>query len=220
MHTITACWLARLSLAAGLALASSQAAAIGFFLDQSNDLPDGTNYATVQIEALVDGRIQFTVDALDPPFSAGSNFGIQAFGFNVDDAFGVSHADIANSIVVQGDSGGKWKVRTDRNHSEFGVFDESAAGTGSTRKDPLIFTIEVAGDDVNTYAQSNGTAWFVAHIAGFEAMACTSGSCTSAWIAGGGDALSPPQAIPIPAAAWLFGSGLLGLAGIARRRRA
>lgn len=27
------------------------------------------------------------------------------------------------------------------------------------------------------------------------------------------------QAVPIPAAAWLFGSGLLGLAGIARRRR-
>jgi hypothetical protein len=28
-----------------------------------------------------------------------------------------------------------------------------------------------------------------------------------------------PSAIPVPAAAWLFGSGLLGLAGTARRRR-
>lgn len=28
-----------------------------------------------------------------------------------------------------------------------------------------------------------------------------------------------PQAIPVPAAAWLFGSGLLGLIGIARRKR-
>ena len=27
------------------------------------------------------------------------------------------------------------------------------------------------------------------------------------------------QAVPVPAAVWLFGSGLLGLAGIARRRR-
>lgn len=29
-----------------------------------------------------------------------------------------------------------------------------------------------------------------------------------------------PSAVPVPAAAWLFGSGLLGLAGTARRRRA
>jgi hypothetical protein len=30
----------------------------------------------------------------------------------------------------------------------------------------------------------------------------------------------PTPAVPVPAAAWLFGSGLLGLAGTARRRRA
>jgi hypothetical protein len=28
-----------------------------------------------------------------------------------------------------------------------------------------------------------------------------------------------PTAIPVPAAIWLFGSGLLGLVGIARRKR-
>jgi hypothetical protein len=28
------------------------------------------------------------------------------------------------------------------------------------------------------------------------------------------------SAVPVPAAAWLFGSGLLGLVGVARRRRA
>lgn len=30
----------------------------------------------------------------------------------------------------------------------------------------------------------------------------------------------PPAAVPLPAAAWLFGSALVALAGIARRRRA
>lgn len=219
MSAIVASRLKQSALAAGLVLASSQAAAVGYFLDKSNDLPNGTNYATVEIEALIDGKIQFTVDALEPPFSAGSNFGIQAFGFNVDNAFSVSDTDIANSIVVQDDPDGKWKIKTDQNRSEFGIFDESAAGTGSTRKDPLIFTIDVAGDSVNTYAQSNGTAWFVAHIAGFDTMTCTSGQCTSAWFSGGGDETTPPQAIPIPAAAWLFGSGLLGLVGFARRSR-
>ena len=29
-----------------------------------------------------------------------------------------------------------------------------------------------------------------------------------------------PQAVPVPAAVWLFGSGLVGLAGVARRRKA
>ena len=29
----------------------------------------------------------------------------------------------------------------------------------------------------------------------------------------------PPAAIPVPAAVWLFGSGLLGLVGVARRRK-
>ncbi|BAZ95406.1 hypothetical protein TspCOW1_27480 [Thiohalobacter sp. COW1] len=32
------------------------------------------------------------------------------------------------------------------------------------------------------------------------------------------DQVIPPSAIPVPAAVWLFGSGLLGLVGIARRR--
>jgi hypothetical protein len=30
---------------------------------------------------------------------------------------------------------------------------------------------------------------------------------------------TPPQLIPVPAAVWLFGSGLLGLVGVARRRK-
>jgi len=32
-------------------------------------------------------------------------------------------------------------------------------------------------------------------------------------------ALAPMSPVPVPAAVWLFGSGLLGLAGFARRRK-
>lgn len=32
--------------------------------------------------------------------------------------------------------------------------------------------------------------------------------------------ITPPSTIPVPAAAWLFGSGLIGLAGFARRKKA
>ena len=34
------------------------------------------------------------------------------------------------------------------------------------------------------------------------------------------DQEAPPPAVPVPAAVWLFGSGLLGLVGIARRKKA
>ena len=33
------------------------------------------------------------------------------------------------------------------------------------------------------------------------------------------DGFSPPSTVPVPAAVWLFGSGILGLAGVARRRK-
>jgi hypothetical protein len=32
--------------------------------------------------------------------------------------------------------------------------------------------------------------------------------------------LAAPSAVPVPAAAWLFGSALLGLAGVSRKRKA
>jgi len=32
--------------------------------------------------------------------------------------------------------------------------------------------------------------------------------------------IEPPAAVPVPAAVWLFGSGLLGLVGVARRKKA
>jgi hypothetical protein len=33
------------------------------------------------------------------------------------------------------------------------------------------------------------------------------------------DGGTQPELIPVPAAVWLFGSGLLGLVGVARRRK-
>jgi hypothetical protein len=37
---------------------------------------------------------------------------------------------------------------------------------------------------------------------------------------GGTSCITPPNAVPLPAAAWLFGSGLIGLVGLARRKKA
>lgn len=51
----------------------------------------------------------------------------------------------------------------------------------------------------------------------FELNCLTPGSAN---IAGSGDCSAAVSAVPVPAAVWLFGSGLLGLVGVARQRRA
>jgi len=68
-----------------------------------------------------------------------------------------------------------------------------------------ITTIDTEGDGIP------GTAMAVGPFAGmspefFGTAACTAGCA--------------PAAVPVPAAVWLFGSGLVGLAGVARRRKA
>lgn len=56
------------------------------------------------------------------------------------------------------------------------------------------------------------TAPFAGYNANFDIISMTITSCTP-------DVCPPPAAVPVPAAVWLFGSGLVGLAGIARRRK-
>jgi len=60
-----------------------------WFLDQSNELPDGVNYGQVDIAAnAATGKVSFTVTAFDSMYSPGTpdNFGIQTFGFNYNGA--------------------------------------------------------------------------------------------------------------------------------------
>lgn len=213
----------------------AHAASVSFFLDQSNKLPDGTNYLSVMLTENGTGGVDFLVKTLAPLNDiAGSHFGIQKFGFSfVDGAWGgisglPDHKHGKGNR--RGDDFGKheiwdeisglpkhWSVQNNKRMDGFGKFDIRLAGRGNARTDSLRFTVNgVSLDDFGSL--------FSAQVAGFEWCkiedkwhnSCGGKDCTtSAYFAG---SMSVSQ-VPIPAAVWLFGSGLLGLIGVARRKR-
>lgn len=179
----------------------AHAASVSYLMDQSNALSDDENYLQVTIDDEGNpGEINFTVDAFESVLTPGGNFGIQLFGFNGPDLSGAT---------LELPSG--WSYVGSRNISEFGVFQNVISGTGGSRQDPLAFSIGgVGGDTIASYAASHaGGEFFAAHVADFTNF----GTTTSAFFAG-----SPASPVPLPATVWLFGSGLLGLVGVARRK--
>jgi hypothetical protein len=206
-------------LAAGIFGASAtNAASVSYFLNQSNDLADGTNYLKVTISDGIGGLIDFKVETLAPLNSiAGTNFGIQVFDFNTTLA-----ALPADASLVNLPSGWSGNVAPPPNNADgFGNFEFDVSNGGSNRLSTLTFSVNVASDSINDYYELStkngnttppqGYAQYAAHVAGFTTQTCTSGDCTSAWFGGG-------TPVPVPAAIWLFGSGLLGMAAVARRK--
>lgn len=180
----------------GITASSSYASLISYNLNQSNALPDGSSYLTVTIEdGLSPGDIDFSVLVNTDNFPhVGPNFGMDNFYFSYNDNLTV---DSSNIINLDPDS---WTVLTDKNAGAgFGFFDINLKGTGDTRTELLTFSIAgVDGDTIYDYAI--GDTLFAAHVGGSGAMFATS-------------------PVPIPAAVWLFGSGLVALIGVATNRR-
>lgn len=207
------------AIAASLAAtaATAHAASVSYYLDQTNlstgPLVDGVNYLQVTIDDQGSpGLINFTVQTLPALNSiAGSNFGIQTFGLNTL----LNTASIPDSAIVNLPSGWSGNVAPPPNTIDgFGTFNIAVDNGGGNRLTTLTFSINVPGDTITDYVKlsggnaAQGNVFFGAHVAGFDDGAGN----TSAFFGG-----STP--VPLPAAAWLFGSGLLGLAGLARRRR-
>lgn len=194
-----------LGLCALLAQGIASAASVSYYLDQSNTegtWPDGVNYVQVTIfDSLSNpGDIEFLVTPLAAlTSSAGSNFGVQAFGFNSN--FTLTSANIIDPTG--------WSM-SGGNLDGFGGYQVREAGTGSNRQNPLSFRITgVTGDAPLDYAVAGaggaqGTYFFAAHIAGM-----TTGP-GSAYFGGN-------TVVPVPGAVWLFGPAL-GMLGWLRRK--
>lgn len=199
-------------------------------LDQTNSSPftDGTTFGTVTIG--IDGNtVYFTVDVSDllglTGVTAGSNFGLQTFGFNTNLALTPGMFTLPSDWDVAEKKG----ALDPKNQDGFGKFDVVSSGDGSSRQSPLEFTIDVTGLGAVSFAnfelfsegdaKDQGNQYFAGHVAGFEVKG--SGT-TSMYIAGSSLAQeSPPeeQIAPEPCSAILLGLGGIGLAGFVRFSR-
>lgn len=214
-HTDVIKQVTKITSVAMVLLASStvQAASVSYFLDQSNDLADGTNYLQVTISdsATVIGDIDFSIDVLSEAFSVspGANFGMQSFSFNFDETIAVSATNIINL------NPSTWMISENQNAGGgFFKFDLQLDGNGGSRTELLSFSITGVDEDmITSYATGSSlnpssSEFFAAHVGGFDEI----NGVTSAQFAG-----SSP--VPVPAALWLFGSGLIALTGFARNKK-
>lgn len=206
---------------------NAQAASVTYYLDQSNALADGLGYLKVTIsDSTVTSNIDFKVEttsALTADLNGQYNFGILKFGFNPTSNINLTSANISGLT-------GGWAFNANTQLDGFGKFRVAEQGQSSNHLSSLTFSIiGVNNDTISSYANFStgedeawvgaGKAYFAAEVDGFQ---MTNG-VKHAFFAGN-TTIVPPNlvtvATPLPAAAWLLGSGLLGLIGVARHKAA
>ncbi|MBI5461428.1 MAG: PEP-CTERM sorting domain-containing protein [Gammaproteobacteria bacterium] len=180
-----------------LGMGTAQAASTTYFLDQSSLLPDDNAYLKVTLTETSRG-VNFKVNPLEPFDSiAGANFGIDGFGLNF----------TSNTPYKISGLSKKWRVKPDGKISEFGRYDIQLKYKGLSHENALSF--RVLGTSLDDFDD-----FFAAHVHGFG-MNSNGKKNRSAYFGGS----STITAVPVPTALWLFGSGLLGMVGIARRKQ-
>lgn len=187
-----------------------------FYLTESNTWADGISYAQVDVMEN-GGNLDFTVTALAP-----EGYQLSNFYFNLKSDTG--------AINLIGLPDGWTAAKKAQNISEFGLFSNGEKGDGSTLQSSFSFTADSLFDLTLSSLVANDEGWiFAAHM---QCQNTPDNECfgflnangeldadgklfTSHQIAGPGVSV-----VPLPAAAWLFGSALLGFVSFTSRRKA
>ena len=205
----------------------AQAASVSYYLNQSNvdaALADGVNYLKVKIDNDVAGWVRFTVDVLSPLTSiAGSNFGIQDFGFNVKPGSALPPDSAPNPSAWVLPTGWASNTAPPPNAADgFGKFDVQPSTTGSNRPTSLQFSfqstnaltsfLDLSNDSGTSGNAIQGNSYFAAHVAGFNAP----GGVTSGYF---GATSLVPAPVPVPAPLVLLASALVPLFRMRSRKK-
>jgi len=146
-----------------------------------------------------------------------------------------SFIDTGRRVVMVGENA-NW---TDWNNQILGIVGSSFAGSASSNILTTILTNEITAGVAGINASASGTAsgggtalfnhntvtlWGAGNVLTMlDYNTCSDRdwalSHNSVFCGNVADWVASSSAVPIPAAAWLFGSGLLGLIGIARRKK-
>lgn len=183
-----------------MTLAPSQAATVSFYLNESNRLPDGIDYVSVNLTENLAGGVDVLVRTLDPLNDLRfCDFGLQKFSFNFNDGTMADVTDLPDG----------WKVKSDRGMNGFGKFDTEISGKHDTRTDILSFTIN-----------GTGIGDFESYFSVKVAVLNNGFGPSNAFFGGSWENRDTNlTAVPVPAAVWLLSSGLVGLTVVSRRRK-
>lgn len=210
-----------------------------YTLNQSNVLPDGPNYGTVQLQAydgigpggggLSAGQVVFTVTINPAAYgSIGTNFGMDKFAFNSD--LTLQSSNSSHSNYLSGPAG--WSASFgNQNISGFGKFDVELDGGGNHRLIQAVFTVSNLGTNAtpghflfgstkqNGKTPEQGSVYFAAHVADFnDGKSHFIGSGEGNGGGGGGGTLQTPE--PATMALTLIGFAGVSLNhGLRRQRR-
>jgi hypothetical protein len=129
----------------------------------------------------------------------------------------------APGSAYPGSTGSEMAYMYYNNLGNLGYFDTSGTGPqpgwGLTNTSPFSNVQSSFSDyywSATGYAPLTDYAWDFTFYLGLQTDGVKSASLY-AWAVHSGDVGAPP--VPVPAAVWLFGSGLLGLAAVTRRKR-
>ena len=215
------------AVAIGLTLAANNAAAdtISYALTNSNRAALAGPFAQLTVDLTSPTTAIVTVDALDHGSLKFLMSGAGTVGVNVNGAFSVDDLNASNAAT--GMNSAPMSDERERHSRRFGSFNAWLSSPAHSSTEMSFGLTAVGGNSWNSAPQvlmPNGKG----QVAAIHLLACPTGDSTCvgqhrgqgiAAFAGSADPdATPIVSTPIPAAAWLFGSGLLGFIAIARRR--